>query len=164
LLGSSSYRVKVTEEALYLGGKLSQHAALSQECGCPAPAPVLRAAEDVPANDSAPSEQAPSEVTSPLPPDKPGQVHVEVDAPFVFNARAAGARPYTVAKIKFSSLPNVAFAQETVDPAVLPESAAVVSPKQARQEPKPAPQNKESTEKKGFLTRVKGFFGGIFHR
>ena len=165
LLGSSSYKTKADETALFLGGKLSQHAALVEECGCSGAPPVLRTTEDQP-KDTTPSEQvslANDDVTAPLPPDKPGQVHVEVDTPFVFNARASGARPYSVAKIEFSSLPNVVFTQETVDPAVLNESAPVVSAKK-HEEPKPAPPDKENKEKKGFFDRVKGFFGGIFHR
>jgi len=46
------------------------------------------------------------ETTSPLPADKPGQVHVQVDTPFVFSARGSG-RSYAVAKVQFSTLPNV---------------------------------------------------------
>jgi hypothetical protein len=163
LMGSSSFKAKADEAALFLGGKLSQHTSLTEECGCPVAIPVLRAA-DQPMNDAAPSEQVPSEVTDPLPPDKPGQVHVEVDTPFVFNARASGARPDMMAKINFSALPNVAFVQETVDPAVLTTSTPEVSVKAAREEPKPVQPSKESKEKKGFLGRVKGFFGGLFHR
>ncbi len=161
LMGSSSYKAKVDEAALFLGGKLSQHTSLTEECGCSVAIPVLRAAADSAQKDAAPSEQVPSEVTDPLPPDKPGQMHVEVDTPFVFNARASGAQP---AKINFSSLPNVAFVQETVDPAVLTTSTPEVSVKAAGEEPKPVQPNKESKEKKGFLGRVKGFFGGLFHR
>jgi hypothetical protein len=164
LMGSSSYKAKADEAALFLAGKLNQHTSLTEECGCSVAAPVLRAEADPPKNDAAPSEQVPSEVTDPLPPDKPGQVHLEVDTPFVFNARASGARPYMVAKINFSSLPNVAFVQETVDPAVLTASTPEVSVQEAREGPKPVQPNKESKEKKGFFGRVKGFFGGLFHR
>jgi len=165
LLGSSSYTTQANEAALFLGGKLSQHAALVEECGCSG-APALLRATDQP-KDVTPSEQVSlsnNDVTAPLPPDQPGQVHVEVDTPFVFNARASGARPFMVAKINFSSLPNVVFTQEIVDPAVLSERTPEVSVKQGRDEPKPAQHDKESTEKKGFFSRVKGFFGGIFHR
>jgi hypothetical protein len=103
-----------------------------------------------------------SEPTSPLPPDKPGQVHVQVDAPFVFSARAATGRPYSVAKLQVSSLPNVYFVQEKVDPVVLlekqPEVSLKASVEPAKQEEKP------KKEKKGFMGRVKGFFGSLFHR
>jgi hypothetical protein len=165
LLGSSSYKTRADEAALFLGGKLSQNRSLNVDCGCSGTTPVLQAA-DPPPNGAAPSEQLPGEANAPLPPDQPGQLHVEVDAPFVFNPRASGARPYMVAKIDFSSLPNEAFVQETVDPAVLAESAPKVSVKEARQESNPVQQNNENKdkEKKGFFGRVKGFFGGLFHR
>jgi len=165
LLGSSSYKSSPNEASLFLGGKLSQHAALLEECGCSGAVPVMRA-ENQP-NDAVPSEQVlltNNEVTSPLPPDQPGQTHIEVETPFVFNARASGAPPDLVARIKFSSLPNVVFTQEMVDPAVLSERTPDVSVKRARQESKPGTNDKESKEKKGFFGRVKGFFGGIFHR
>jgi hypothetical protein len=99
--------------------------------------------------------------TSPLPPEKPGQVHVQVDAPFVFNARS-DPRPYSVAKVQFSSLPNVYFVQEKVDPVVLIEKQPEVSLKADAQPPKP--EEKPKKEKKGFMGRVKGFFGSLFHR
>ena len=70
---------------------------------------------------------ASTEPTTPLPPDRPGQVHVQVDAPFVFSARGSAGRPYSVAKLQFSSLPNVYFVQEKVDPVVLTEKPPEVS-------------------------------------
>jgi hypothetical protein len=105
---------------------------------------------------------ASTEPTSPLPPDRPGQVHVQVDAPFVFSARGSGGRPYSVAKLQFSSLPNVYFVQEKVDPVVLTEKPPEVSSKAEAATPKPAEQPQK--EKKGFMGRVKGFFGSLFHR
>src|SRR5205823_6039473 len=104
---------------------------------------------------------ATSEPTSSLPPDKPGQVHVEVDAPFVFSAKPGNGRPYSVARIHFSSLPNVYFVQQKVDPVVLIEQAPEVSVKTLAETPRPAEPKKE---KIGFLGRVKGFFGSLFHR
>ena len=87
---------------------------------------------------------------------------MQVDAPFVFSARATGGRPYSVAKVQFSSLPNVYFVQEKVDPVVLTEKPPEVSLKAEAQAPKP--EEKPKKEKKGFLGRVKGFFGSLFHR
>src|SRR6185312_3603860 len=47
---------------------------------------------------------------SEIPPDRPGQVHVEVDTPFVFSAKnAAGVEPYSTARISLSTLPNLFF-------------------------------------------------------
>jgi hypothetical protein len=91
-----------------------------------------------------------------------------VDTPFVFSAKdSAGVEPYSVAKLSLSSLPNLFFVQETVDPIVLPEKPAQVS---VREEPPPQPAvssqpvEREKKQKKGFFGRLKGMFTGIFHR
>ena len=166
LLGTGVYKASPDEMVLFRGGKLDAKAALASECGCPRTAPVMRA-EVQPG--PAPKEETPKpaervavasdEATSPLPPDKPGQVHVQMDTPFVFSARPATGRPYSVAKVQFSSLPNVYFVQEKVDPVVLIEKQPEVSLK-ANAEPPPKPQK----EKRGVMGRVKGFFGSLFHR
>ena len=174
LLGTGVYKTKPDQALVFRGGKLEAPAALSSECGCPPGAPIMRAEAQpnptpVPPRDNGttprPAERvvvASTEPTSPLPPDKPGQVHVQVDAPFVFSARGATGRPYSVAKLQFSSLPNVYFVQEKVDPVVLTEKPPEVSLKAQAETPKAEEQPKK--EKKGFLGRVKGFFGSLFHR
>ena len=63
---------------------------------------------------------------------------------------------------EFSTLPNVYFVQEKVDPVVLIEKAPEVSVKTLAETPRPAEKPKK--EKIGFLGRVKGFFGSLFHR
>jgi hypothetical protein len=173
LLGTGVYKAQASQSMVFQGGKLESPEALSGECGCPPGPPIMRAEAQpgptpVPAKESVtnpkPSERvavANSEPTSPLPPDKPGQVHVQVDAPFVFNARS-GPRPYSVAKVQFSSLPNIYFVQEKVDPVVLTEKQPEVSLKAEAQLPRP--EEKPKKEKKGFMGRVKGFFGSLFHR
>jgi hypothetical protein len=90
-----------------------------------------------------------------------------VDTPFVFSAKnVASVEPYSVANVQLSTLPNVFFVQETVDPVVLQEKPAQVSVReeappqvQASSPPPPAKQ-----AKKGFFGKLKGLFGGIFHR
>jgi hypothetical protein len=172
LLGTGVYKANPNQSVLFQGGKLASPAALTEECGCPPAAPVMRAeAQPSPTpapateNDTTPKADrvavASNEPTSPLPPEKPGQVHVQVDAPFVFNARP-GPRPYSVAKVQFSSLPNIYFVQEKIDPVVLTEKQSEVSLKAEAQPPKPTEMPKK--EKKGFMGRVKGFFGSLFHR
>jgi hypothetical protein len=52
--------------------------------------------------------------------------------------------------------------QEKVDPVVLTEKPPEVSLKTEAATPKPEEQPKK--EKKGFMGRVKGFFGSLFHR
>lgn len=169
LLGTGVYKVGPDQTMVFRGGKLDGKAALTGECGCPPAAPVMHA--EAQPNAKPPDETPKSaqqvavstnETTSPLPPDKPGQVHVQVDTPFVFSARAGAGRPYAVAKVQFSSLPNVYFVQEKVDPVVLVERKAEVSPQPSAETSKP--EEKPKKEKKGFMGRMKGFFGSLFHR
>jgi hypothetical protein len=174
LLGTGTYKTKADEAAFFPGGKLEGHTAFTGECGCPPTAPVLSAENQPPAappkekEDAArpkPAERvlvASNDPTAPTPPEHPGQVHVEVDAPFVFSARSSAVGPYAVAKVQISTLPNVFFVQEQVDPLVLTEKTPEVSQKTEAEPPKPA--DKPKPEKKGFMGRIKGFFGSLFHR
>jgi hypothetical protein len=168
LLGTGVYKSGANQAMIFHGGKLDGKADLTADCGCPAAAPVMRAEAQpspTPTDETPkPAEQvavSTNETTSPLPPDKPGQVHVQVDTPFVFSARGSG-RSYAVAKVQFSTLPNVYFVQEKVDPVVLVEKQPEVSPKAVVETSKQ--EEKPQKEKKGFMGRVKGFFGSLFHR
>ena len=166
LLGTGIYKTGPDEAMVFRGGKLGDKTALTGECGCPPAPPVMRAEAQPnakpPDETPQPAQQvvvANNETTSPLPPDKPGQVHVQVDTPFVFSARG---RSYALAKVQFSTLPNVYFVQEKVDPVVLVEKQPEVSPKPVAETSKP--EEKPQKEKKGFMGRMKGFFGSLFHR
>lgn len=180
LLGTGSYKVKADEAAYFPGGKIQGPTAFTGDCGCPPMAPVLRAENQPAANPPKEKENADpnppkpgehvmvasNDPTSPTPPEHPGQVHVQVDTPFVFNARPSGTGPYSVAKLQISTLPNVFFVQELVDPLVLREKTPEVSQKTDLEPAKPVakPAEKPKQEKKGFMGRIKGFFGSLFHR
>ena len=174
LLGSGTYKAKADEAAFFPGGKLQHASSFTGDCGCPPAIPAMRA-EAPPLSPTPTPSQPPNPAPAPehvavassapasaTPPDHPGDVHVEVDAPFVFSARPVGP---SVAKLQVSSLPNVFFVQEQVDPVVLKEKQPEVSTQAAAEPPKPAETpRKEKTEKKGFFGRIKGFFGSLFHR
>jgi hypothetical protein len=169
LLGSGVYKSGPNQKMVFRGGKLDGKTELTADCGCPAAAAVMRAEAqpNVKPTDETPKPAehvavASDEPTSPLPADKPGQVHVQVDTPFVFSARSGSGRPYAVAKVQFATLPNVYFVQERVDPVVLVEKQPEVSPKPMTETSKP--EEKPQKEKRGFMGRVKGFFGSLFHR
>ena len=169
LLGTGVYKTGPEQAMLFHGGKLDEISALTGECGCPPAAPVMRAEAQPnvkkPDETPQPAQQvvaADNETTSPLPPDKPGQVHVQVDTPFVFSARSGSGRSYAVAKVQFSTLPNVYFVQEKVDPIVLVEKKPEVSPTPVTETSKT--EEKPQKEKKGLMGRMKGFFGSLFHR
>ena len=163
LLGADMYGVAVNESAVFVGGKLAGKTALTGECGCPAPPVQTAQSGTLPSEESPRKSGTPGDVTTPLPPDRPGATHLEVNTPFVFSAKAAGdARPSAIARIEFSSLPNVYFVQDEAPTVVLIEKPAEVSMKQEK--PKAMPESQAKKEKKGFMGRVKGFFGSIFHR
>jgi hypothetical protein len=167
LLGSDVFASN--EAALFREGKLSGHSTLTEPCGCLA-APVLRAsaAPETPFSHSGDAAAtrvvlANREGAPPVPSDQPEQTHVEVETPFVFSARAATAAPGTVAKIQFSSLPNTFFMQEEADPVVLAVRPPEMPAREVRPSPEPATVPKKERDKKGFLARMKGFFGSLFH-
>ena len=144
------------------------------ECGCPPPSQLLKtenpstpplpesalpakaqlggsasAAGSTPAGN--PANAAPSQgtlssgpETAPLPPSQANDVHVQVDAPFVFNAknRAAAAAPV----LDSASLPveDLSVRQVHLDPVIQ------------------APPPDAKAENHGFFHRVRGFFAAIF--
>jgi hypothetical protein len=149
MMGTGTYQVKPDEQVLFSKGKLTDRISERVACGCPAPPPVLHARQS-------PEDSA----TAELPPHKPDDVQVKVDVPLVFRAGAEGAAPepepsYTVARVRFSTLPDIFFLQEEVQPVVLEKTV----PKKTSGEVSP-----KKNEKKGFFSRIKGFFASIFHR
>ncbi|MBZ5522201.1 MAG: hypothetical protein LAP21_08160 [Acidobacteriia bacterium] len=140
LMGAAAFTLKPEESVLFAGGKISGRAPLTSACGCPAPAPVLKA-------DTHP--QAPSEPAS-QPTKSPGDVHISVEAPLVFRGDQAVQQAYSVARVNFSRLPNVFLLQEKVEPALV-NGIPVEEPKKPK-------------EHKGFFGAIKGFFASIFKR
>jgi hypothetical protein len=148
------------------------------ECGCPAPSPLMRAdapfAPNVPDSElpekvrigggetpppapvataslgatSAGTTLSSGPETAPLPPSLPNDVHIQVDAPFVFNAknRAASALPAPVQAAEDLPLEDSTARQVHLD--------AVVQ--------SPPPEKPSQAEHRGFLHRVGGFFASIF--
>src|SRR5947209_5453584 len=156
MLGQGVYQIKPDEAVMFSGGKLSQRGPLTGACGCPAPVPV-KVAENKEITPQ-PVQQNKTPILppeAPLPEDKPGDVHVQIDAPLVFRGDQAVQQPYTVARVNFSSLPNVFSLQEKMEPTVLQTNKGEVSA--SAQTPKPK-------VKKGFFGRFRGFFSSMFHK
>lgn len=172
LLGDGTYQVKPTESVMFHSGRLTLvDATIPPGCGCPPPMPqVMRAAapptsepiqaaalrfplkeEDRPVEAaSAAKAPAPGPETAPLPPSKPNDVHVQVDAPFVFRAE---------------DLPKPAAPEASAPPVQqaellrlrgTPESSLVqtVAP--------PPPKVAAKPEHHGFFGKIRGFFSTIF--
>jgi hypothetical protein len=171
LMGDRIYQVKPNEQAVFHLGQINKvDTDVPLECGCPPPVPVLRTSN--PAVQTVPDSELPSKVrvgasetaggsangteetrltngpeTAPLPAAQPNDVRVQVDAPFVFNAknRAAVALPAPVEATRELPVDDSPERQVHLD-------AIVQSP----------PPEKPKAEHRGFFGRVKGFFSAIF--
>lgn len=148
------------------------------ECGCPPPSPLMRAqatfAPNVPDSElpekvriggsetppaapvSAPAPNASASAvrlsngpeTAPLPASKADDVHVQVDAPFVFTAKghAAAVPPAPVQVAKDLPVEESPARQVPLDTVIQ----------------SPPPESSTKPEHRGFFKRIGGFFAGIF--
>ncbi len=177
LLGDGNYQVTPRQQVVFHSGRLNLvDAVVPADCGCPPPeipvmrasaAPVLDAQQPAPssmrlAQPGEPSKPMPSGVTLPgeaaalppetaaLPPSKPNDVHVQVEAPFVFRAEdlPASNRP----------VPKPAPIREA---ALLP-ARDLPSPASFETEVLPPPQAQAKPAHHGAFAKIKGFFSAIF--
>ena len=177
LMGDRIYQVKPTEQAVFRAGRIDKvDTDIPLECGCPPPrpAPALKTQVRPPVEEvelpaqahlgetstpAAAPGNSPNAVpgpttlsngpeTAPLPASQPNDVHVQVDAPFVFTAksRSASAPPAPVQEARDLPVENSSARQVHLE--------AVVEP--------PPPEKKAKAEHRGFLHRVGRFFAAIF--
>jgi hypothetical protein len=146
LLGDRTYQVKPTEQAVFRLGRIDKiDSDVPLECGCRRPVSVMRASSspapqaadsNLPvsvtlAQGGASAETAPSPASGdpqvlsngpeirPLPPSRPNEVRIQVDAPLVFQAKH---RPPAAPTREVEALPVIASTTQPVrlDPQVLP--------------------------------------------
>lgn len=181
LMGTRIYQVRPNEQAVFRSGQIDKvDTDVPLECGCPPPPPPLLRTSNPPAT-PVPDSDLPAKVhiggsstvasagsapggppsdtrlstgpeTAPLPASQPNDVHVQVDAPFVFSAKNrshASAPPAPVDAVRDLPVDDSPEQQVHLD--------AVV------QSPPPDPQDDQSKQKHhGFFGRVKGLLSGIF--
>jgi len=154
LSGAGAYQVKPNEQILFKNGQVSEYDHLVPPgCGCPPPPPVS-VAEAKPAPRPQPK---PAETPALVPASKPPaqDVHVQVEAPFVFKAGNQDEEiAQGVAKLRLTSgsqLPTPVGSPPPV--ASTAHQAPTVTASGSPKEPSP---------KKGFFGKVRSFFAAVF--
>jgi hypothetical protein len=171
LMGGGNYQLKPDEQVIFERGSVENVFHVVGECGCPGPPPVMQAA--VPEAPSVvslrkppplpPSLAIPLDATQPPQPVNPARagapapeandVHIEVDAPFVFSANEPEPAPLAqIAELRFSTAtpfpinPQAPAAKlQATPPVSAPTIVVEVTPK-----------------KKGFFGKVRSFFASVF--
>ena len=156
LLGAGTYQVKANESVLFPNGAIQNAAPATETCGCPEeePARAVEVAQMPSANptantlavgesSSAPTSQQVASSTQP---------HIEVEAPFVFQAVAPAPETAAVVSLRSQSVPD------------LPEPQVLQPPsKKSRSRAAPPPElAAENKPHKGFFARIGGFFASLF--
>jgi hypothetical protein len=180
LLGDRTYQVKATDQLVFRSGQLDRvDMAVPLECGCPPPREApLRAANDVPtetreqrgeipashARSDAETAHAGGAGSTGIPASAasvgvpvsaaPNELHVQVEAPFVFHA--TGPPPAPVEEVRGLPLDPRSGAAAAL--------AAPLSPS-AKDSPRPVGVEAASATRapaRGFFRRIGGFFAALF--
>ena len=156
LLGDGVYQVGPGGQVMFHAGSIKgAENTVPPDCGCPPP-PAKPQPEKVstPASSPAaiPPKPVPSSVTAPPPPAPAGEVHVSVDAPFVFRATDPVAPPSpVVARLRLQTLPPLFFGLPPVAP----------PPPAPPPEIKPEPGDKTAA-RKGFFGKLRSLLAAVF--
>ncbi len=170
LIGTRIYQVKPSEQAVFHSGQIDKvDTEVPLECGCPPPHPVLMTstppAERAPETSktalgsgpeagaestaaSTPTRLTNGPETAPVPASQPSDIHVQVDAPFVFSARERAKASNSPADPPRDILVDASSQRQVhLDPVIQV----------------PSPPAKSSDQHPGFFRRVGRVFSSIFH-
>jgi hypothetical protein len=166
MIGDATYEIHANEQAWFRSGRLQNASSVSPiACGCPVQmVPVMRAEESTPATSVKPHAPAETDliaqaapqgtaaaVTNRVPASSGRDLHVQVDAPFVFRA----TQP------KVPAAPSVAHLR--LLPRLTPEQLEVapLAPTKIRYYRLQAGKI-DKPERRGFFSRLGGVFSAIF--
>lgn len=177
LMGNRIYQVRPTEQAVFRTGQIDKvDTDVPLECGCPPPPALLKAS--TPVEDTVATSDLPAKVrigagapqgaseegtatqaklssgpeTAPLPPSQPNQMHVQIEAPFVFSAkdRAAAIIPAPLEAARDLPVEDSTGRPVHLDPVI-------------QAPPDKSVQTASKPPHKGFFHKVKGVFSSMFH-